>query len=183
MTRRPYPHLPLALALIAGAGCAAHRGGASLDALNARTPLDFRGHYEIGAGSWFRPCGAAAADSAWWVTVTGAAVAQLDSARTAGQLRVGEASYVEWSAVLTRGGEVGPRGPGAPAQYPPGGCGRLFRLRWRVSCATAKLGASQKNHLCWRTHAIVIKREEAPGDRRAVRPRTKPVAVWEGEEA
>lgn len=115
MTRRPYPHLPLALALIAGAGCAAHRGGASLDALNARTPLDFRGHYEIGAGSWFRPCGAAAADSAWWVTVTGAAVAQLDSARTAGQLRVGEASYVEWSAVLTRGGEVGPRGPGAPA--------------------------------------------------------------------
>jgi len=92
-------------------GCAAR---SSLDRLNDQPAQEYRGHYTRNAdGSWFRPCGAAAADAAWWVTVTGTAVSQLDSARKAGQFAEDRSSFVHWRAVLTRGGEVGP--PGATA--------------------------------------------------------------------
>jgi hypothetical protein len=103
------------LAPLALGACALNRPS-SLDILNAKPSVAYRGHYTIGStGSWFRPCDAAAVDSAMWVTATGAAVAQLDSAKRAGALPDGESSYVDWRGVITRGGEVGPRGPGAPA--------------------------------------------------------------------
>ena len=102
--------LAAAAAMLSLGGCAARQS--SLDVLQATPPQDYRGHYtqSQAAGSWFRPCGAAAADSAWWVTVTGDAVAQVAEARRAGQLVEGRPSFVHWRAVLTRGGEVGPRG-------------------------------------------------------------------------
>jgi len=108
-------HTVLLTALLVAApfaeGCAAR---SSLDRLNDQPAQEYRGHYMRNAdGSWFRPCGAAAADAAWWVTVTDAAVSQLHSAREAGQFAEGRSSFVHWRAVLTRGGEVGP--PGATA--------------------------------------------------------------------
>ncbi|MGZ8470670.1 MAG: hypothetical protein ACXW61_13615 [Gemmatirosa sp.] len=113
MSRAPRA-IGAAVCVLAGtlAGCAT--GRSSLERLNDAPPQDFRGHYTRGPdGSWFRPCGAPASDAAWWVTATGAAVAQLDGARRAGQLADGRASFVHWRAVQTRGGEVGP--PGATA--------------------------------------------------------------------
>lgn len=111
---RPHVPLPFLVALLAGA-CATG-GRSSLEALNAQTPREFRGHFTTGAdGSWFRSCGAAPADSAWWATVTGAAAEQLADARRAGRHVDGRPSYVQWRAVLTTGGEIGPRGRGAPA--------------------------------------------------------------------
>jgi hypothetical protein len=111
MSRR---HLSLSPAVVAAAltfgGCAA-RQSSSLDRLNAQPPEEYRGHYTPGpGGAWFRPCGMAAADSAWWVTVTDAAIPQIDSARRAGQLLEDRPSFVHWRAVRTQGGEVGPRG-------------------------------------------------------------------------
>jgi len=99
-----------AAAMLSLGGCAARQS--SLDVLNATPAQEYRGHYTRSQadGSWFRPCGATAADSAWWVTVTGGAVAQIDEAHRAGQLVDGRPSFVHWHAVLTRGGEVGPRG-------------------------------------------------------------------------
>jgi hypothetical protein len=110
MSRLSLSPFPVVVAAALGlGGCAARQS--SLDALSAQPPREYRGHYTRGeAGSWFRPCGAAAADSAWWVTVTDAAIPQIDSARRAGQLVEGRPSFVHWRAVLTRGGEVGPRG-------------------------------------------------------------------------
>lgn len=103
----------IAAALALGACGAARSGG--LEALQRQPTAAYRGHYTIGPdGSWFRPCGAAA-EEPWWVTVTGASVGQLDSARRAGQLREGQPSFVAWQAWLTRGGEIGPKGPGHPA--------------------------------------------------------------------
>jgi hypothetical protein len=82
-----------------------------VDRLNAQPPQDYRGHYTIRpTGHWFRPCGAAAADSAWWVTVTDAAIPQVQRARQSGALADGRPSFAHLRAVLTRGGEVGPRG-------------------------------------------------------------------------
>ena len=76
----------------------------------------FRGRCTVGSGaSWFRRCGSAPADSAWWVTAIRMAVAQLDSARVSGRLLHSRPSYVEWRAVPTQGGELGPRGKGATA--------------------------------------------------------------------
>jgi hypothetical protein len=100
------------LAAVAGlAGCAAHR--ASLDDLPVQ---EYAGHFTAAPGaSWFQRCGAPAADSAWWVTVTDRAVAQVDSARAASGVAPGQRSFVRWRAARTEGGEVGPRGPGSPA--------------------------------------------------------------------
>lgn len=99
------------MALVAFAGCASQ---SALDRLNAAPAQEYRGHYTRGSeGSWFKPCSATSADSAWWVTVTGIAVRQLDSARTLGLFTEGRSTFVHWRAVLTRGGEVGP--PGATA--------------------------------------------------------------------
>lgn len=98
-----------AAALVALTGCAAR--ASSLDALNATPPQEYRGHYTASPGrSWFQPCDAPASEPAWWVTITGAAVTQVDSARRAGQLVEGARTFVRWRAVLTRGGEVGPAG-------------------------------------------------------------------------
>jgi hypothetical protein len=94
---------------VALAGCAAR--SSTLDALNATTPQEYRGHYTTAPGSsWFQRCGAPTSEPAWWVTVTGVAVAQVDSARRAGLLVDGQRTFVHWRAVLTRGGEVGPSG-------------------------------------------------------------------------
>lgn len=99
----------VAAVVLGTAGCAARQS--SLDVLNAQAPVEYRGHYtRDDAGSWFRPCGSAASDSAWWVTVTDTAVGQLERARQAGRFVEGRPSFVRWRAVLTRGGEVGPRG-------------------------------------------------------------------------
>ena len=65
--------------------------------------------------NWFRPCVLAPADSAWWVTFTDRAVVQRDTLRRSGRLPDGQSRFVRWLAAVTRGGEVGPRGPGAPA--------------------------------------------------------------------
>lgn len=99
------------LATLAASACAARRP--DLAQLPAR---ELAGHYAGGtAGSWFRRCGAAPADSAWWVTFTERAVAQRDSLQRAGALPPGERRFVRWRAAVTEGGEVGPRGPGVPA--------------------------------------------------------------------
>jgi hypothetical protein len=96
------------LAIGAAVGCATT--GGSLDRLHREPPVAYRGHYTVGAeGSWFVPCGGAAAD-AWWVTVVDSAVGQLDRARAAGQVVAERPSYVEWLGVRTEGGEVGPPG-------------------------------------------------------------------------
>ena len=45
------------------AGCAARQS--SPEVLDALAPVEYRGHYTRDeAGSWFRPCGSAASDSA-----------------------------------------------------------------------------------------------------------------------
>ena len=112
MNIRHVVRVVLGLAAAAGlGGCAVHR--APLSDLPSR---ELAGHYVSGPGdNWFRPCGAVAADPAWWVTLTGRAVEQAERARTAGQLVPGQRYFVRWSAAVTTGGEVGPRGPGAPA--------------------------------------------------------------------
>lgn len=108
--------LALALTFAAAAGGACAAGASSLERLATQPAEEFSGHYTGGAGgSWFRRCGAAPADSAWWVTITGAAVEQVTEARRDGRLLDGRPVFVRWRAVLTLGGEVGPRGPGAPA--------------------------------------------------------------------
>lgn len=102
-----------ALAMLT-AGCGGRLSPAAAPARERET--EYRGHYTRGAaGSWFTPCGAAVGDSAWWVTATGGSGAQLEAAKAAGRLVDGTPSYVHWRAVLTRTGEVGPRGRGAPA--------------------------------------------------------------------
>lgn len=107
--------LALLVAATAMAGACAS-APSSLERLAMQAPEEFRGHYTVGPeGSWFRPCGAAAGDSAWWATITGDAVGQVADARRDGHLVEGRPAYAHWRAVLTRGGEVGPRGPGAPA--------------------------------------------------------------------
>lgn len=99
----------VAAVVLSIAGCALRQ--TSLDVLNAQAPVEYRGHYTRGdAGSWFRPCGSAASDSAWWATVTDTAVGQIERARQTGRFVEGSPSFVHWRAVLTRGGEVGPRG-------------------------------------------------------------------------
>jgi hypothetical protein len=97
------------------AACATTGGGGSLDRLREQDPTEFRGRYVAGDGSWFRPCGAAPADSAWWVTFLDEATDEIAAARREGRLADGRPAFVRWRAVLTRGGEVGPRGRGAPA--------------------------------------------------------------------
>ncbi|HEY0970334.1 MAG TPA: hypothetical protein VGE02_05090 [Gemmatimonadales bacterium] len=100
-----------ALALMATTACAGRRP--DLGQLPTR---DVSGHYTGGrGGSWFRPCGIASTDSAWWVTFTDRAVVQRDSLRSVGALPDGERRFVRWLGAVTEGGEVGPRGRGAPA--------------------------------------------------------------------
>ena len=99
------------LLLAAGPAACATAGSSSLDRLARETPVESRGHYTASTGaSWFRPCGAASTDAAWWVTLTDGAGPQLDAAREAGRVVAGRPSFVRWRAVLTRGGEVGPKG-------------------------------------------------------------------------
>lgn len=101
----------LLLSVLLLAGCAMH--GTSLATLPAE---EWRGHYAASdKASWFRPCGAVASDSSWWVTITGDAVEQMSRARLSGQFRQGVEYFVRWNAAKTTSGEVGPRGPGKPA--------------------------------------------------------------------
>ncbi len=82
---------------------------------SAPAPVEeLRGHYSVASGSWFTACGAPPADS-MWVTVTGNAVAQVEAARRQGLLSASSPVFVRWTAVVTRDGRIGPRGPGAPA--------------------------------------------------------------------
>jgi hypothetical protein len=98
------------LAAVVAAGCGKQPGLAELPV------REFAGHYVAGeAASWFRPCGGAAADPAWWVTFTGPSVAQVERAWASGQIQAGMPSFVRWSASVTMGGEIGPQGPGVPA--------------------------------------------------------------------
>lgn len=102
----------LAVTVFALPACAIGAGG-GMESLPVR---ELRGHFTSGPGaSWFRPCGATAADAAWWVTVTDRAVGQVAAARDERRLRDGIEVYVRWRAAVTTGGEVGPRGEGAPA--------------------------------------------------------------------
>jgi hypothetical protein len=88
----------------------------TMDRLAAEPAVPYRGHYTLASGSsWFRPCELAAADSAWWVLATGTAASQIATARREGRLPSGQRVYVEWRGAVTRTGEIGPRGPGAPA--------------------------------------------------------------------
>ncbi len=103
------------VAVLALSACVSFRGS-SLEQMNRQSPEIFRGHYTFGpSGSWFRPCTASQSDSTWWVTVTGNAVPKIEDAKRSGQLSDDRSLFVVWRAVLTRGGEVGPRGPGYPA--------------------------------------------------------------------
>ncbi len=111
MRKRRYAVAIGAVAGLALAGCAAR--APSLADLPAR---ELAGHYTSGPdGSWFRPCEPTPADASWWVTLTGRAVQQADSLRSAGQLVPGRRVLVRWRAAVTTGGEVGPQGPGVLA--------------------------------------------------------------------
>jgi hypothetical protein len=103
--------LALAVVLV-NTACAVSRS--SMDVLNATPPTEYRGHFTAGsAGSWFLPCGVRDTADAWWVTLTGTSVTQIEAARRDGRVRADLPSYVRWRAVFTRGGEVGPPGRGA----------------------------------------------------------------------
>ena len=100
-----------AAAGLAVGGCATHR------VPDSELPAqELTGHYVSGPGeSWFSPCSAAPGDASWWVTVTGGAVEQFDRARSAGQIASKQRYFVRWRSAVTTAGEIGPRGPGAPA--------------------------------------------------------------------
>jgi hypothetical protein len=99
-----------ALALVLG-GCAAREP--SLAELPAR---ELVGHFTTDEGeSWFRACGTAPDEPSWWVTFTGSSVDQIDRERASGQIAPGGRYFVRWRAAVTKGGEVGPQGPGVPA--------------------------------------------------------------------
>lgn len=115
MPRNQVRGLAVVLALTAiAAACGARQ--TPLERLHAQPAREYMGRYTIGpGGSWFRPCSAAASDSAWWVTAVGTATEQIGDARRTGRLPEGQPTFVHWRGVITEGGEVGPRGPGAPA--------------------------------------------------------------------
>ena len=96
---------------LALSSCSTHRG--SLEDLAVK---QFSGHFVTGPNqSWFRPCGAAPKDPAWWVTLTGRSVAQVKDASDVGQIVPGRSQFVVWQASMTTGGEVGPQRKGVPA--------------------------------------------------------------------
>jgi hypothetical protein len=98
-------------AALALSGCSIHRGVAANP-----PPQELSGFYTSGPGaSWFRPCGAAASDPSWWVTFTGASVAEADAARQAGKIAPGKRVFVRLLATTTLDGRVGPQGKGTPA--------------------------------------------------------------------
>ena len=77
---------------------------------------EFTGYYTSAPGqSWFHASEDARGTALMWVTFTGESVAQVQRARAAGQFIQGQRYFVRWRAVVTTGGEVGPRGPGWPA--------------------------------------------------------------------
>lgn len=100
--------LRLAALIATFTGCAGRLS--TLEQFDRTAPEEYRGHYITASGSWFRPCGAAATDSSWWVTITGAAVAQVDSARRAKPITPATRLFVQWRGVATRSGVVGPPG-------------------------------------------------------------------------
>ncbi len=112
MPSRHYARASALAGISALAGCAA--GRPSLAALPVR---EYRGQYtSASSASWFRPCGATRADSAWWVSLEGRADRQLDRARASQGLAPGTPVYVRWCAARSDGSalDLGPR-PGAPA--------------------------------------------------------------------
>lgn len=101
----------LATAAVVAGGCATSGGPA-----DDPPPRELAGRFDSGPGeSWFRACGAAPADPAWWVTFTGESVAQVARARAEGRLAPGRSDFVRWRASVVTDGRVGPNGPGVPA--------------------------------------------------------------------
>lgn len=93
------------------AGCAARQVPT-----NDLPEREVRGHFTAEArGSWFRPCGAAEADPAWWVTFTGSSVEQAERERALGRLVPGTRTLVRFRTAVATDGRVGPHGPGVPA--------------------------------------------------------------------
>ena len=91
------------LLILSLAGCSARTSPADLPA------RDLAGHLSTaGNGVWFRPCGASA-DTRWWVTFTGASVAEFSELRPA--LSPGQPRYVRLNAAITDERHVGPGGP------------------------------------------------------------------------
>jgi hypothetical protein len=100
------PLLPLALAAgLATLEPARSTGAPAIGARAAYAPSDtvreYRGLYETGFEvSWFHPCGAAAGDDSWWVTLSNDALRQRDSLAKSltGQPRV---LYVRWRGTVS----------------------------------------------------------------------------------
>jgi hypothetical protein len=79
---------------------------------------DVAGHYTPGPdGQWFRPCGSAESDAAWWVTFTDEAVAQREASPYADLLQGGEPVFVRWRAALGDREAGAPAGPGPGTRY------------------------------------------------------------------
>jgi hypothetical protein len=93
------------------AGCTSSR--ISLDDLPVS---EHRGHivWGLDGATWFTPCGGNQADP-WWITFSGQSVVQRERAVASGELQRGSRYFVRLSAAVTKGGEVGPKGPGHPA--------------------------------------------------------------------
>lgn len=119
-THRWNPGLPagrgvrLATLLVALVSACVSGGQASLDDLPA---AEYAGHYTNGrpGESWFRPCGQESHAAAWWVTWTGRAVSQADSARRAGLLASSASTFVRLRAASDTSGATGPGGRGSTA--------------------------------------------------------------------
>jgi hypothetical protein len=92
-------------------------GCATQDRSLANLPVqEYTGYYTDGENqSWFHASDSVPGAAPMWVTFTGKAVDQVEKARGSGQLLPGQRYFVRWKAAVTTGGEIGPRGQGAPA--------------------------------------------------------------------
>lgn len=114
------PHVPARVAVriatmfVVIASACVTGGQPSLDDLPV---AEYAGHYTNGrpGESWFRPCGQESHASAWWVTWTGQAVSQADSARRAGLLASSASTFVRLRAAADTSGATGPGGRGSMA--------------------------------------------------------------------
>ena len=93
------------------AGCAGALSGGP--ASNDQLPVqEYVGHYTQGKdGSWFVPCPGTDSTLRFWVTFTGAAVEQYNTARADGRAVTDQPSFVRIRAAATDERHVGPGGP------------------------------------------------------------------------